>query len=350
MTHYKLLDFFNNTLLPVAALLIMWGRPLVCRLRCLWLRNDASKSAFSPFPAPNGNCGLIVAAVFTAFCLSSEPLNAQPQATPELPACSDASATASVAAASVASLEKTKVGVQITELGCMRTLVLLDESALAYETLVHQRLSDVDFRVFPSAKPISGRVTPEIMKKRGDESGADLVLHATLSSRLKNKLGDNELYEAEATAQVYSPVTGELLVSHTVRANGTRSLDSVEAKRSAEEKVVDMAVREAIQKSLIKAHKILVYKAVIQKVADHGHLLAIMEHLGKMKDIYHVRQISHDLDTQIAEIEIMASPKSEVFWRTHLENMPKVEHTIVKVVNNPGIREKYPSWFSDAQN
>ena len=53
----------------MAAILIMWGRPLVCRLRCLWLRwgaetSCAGKSEFLPPNYPKmriaGLMGLIV--------------------------------------------------------------------------------------------------------------------------------------------------------------------------------------------------------------------------------------------------------------------------------------------------
>ncbi len=48
-------------LLSRAAILIMWGRPLVCRLRCLWLRWEsktscAGRSAFFLFLAQIENC------------------------------------------------------------------------------------------------------------------------------------------------------------------------------------------------------------------------------------------------------------------------------------------------------
>jgi hypothetical protein len=240
----------------------------------------------------------------------------------------------------------TRVAVQITELGCMRALLLLDTSALPEEKLLAQKLTDVDFRVFQTASPISGRVNHEIMKQRGQEAHADLVVYATVGSRLRNDLNGMKLFEGEATVQVYSPVSGELLASQTSRANGTRHADELDAIRSAREKALDAAAKEAITKSLAKAHKIIVHRVKITDIHTQNHLLAIMEYVQKLKDVYHVRQLTTDLAKGEATIEIVAAPKAESFWRAYLEKMPRIQIVVSKVEPNEALRKKYPSWFN----
>lgn len=64
----------------------------------------------------------------------------------------------------------TETAVQVTELGCMRTLVVLDEKTLDLEKLINQRLSDVDFRVFPSPVPAKGRLNTVGLKAAAIEA------------------------------------------------------------------------------------------------------------------------------------------------------------------------------------
>ena len=113
--------------------------------------------------------------------------------------------------------------VQITEIGCLRTLIMIDGSINDLENRVAQQLTDKDFRVFPSAAMVGARVTSDQMRDAGEKASADLVVFATATDRLKNKKEDFQLYEGEATVQIYSRVSGELLVTKTVRANGRRT-------------------------------------------------------------------------------------------------------------------------------
>src|SRR5262245_17298636 len=73
---------------------------------------------------------------------------------------------------SVRSEDQMKIGIQITELGCMRTLLLLDPRALPAEKLIAQRLTEVDFRVFPSARGVEDRVSSAQMREIGTENKA----------------------------------------------------------------------------------------------------------------------------------------------------------------------------------
>ena len=239
-----------------------------------------------------------------------------------------------------------KADVQVTELGMMRALLVLDSKAIGLEKVIAQRLSDSDFRVFPAATEAGGSVNMDEMKDLGRKNMADLVIYATVSTRLKNKLQDFSLYEGEATVQVYSPVTGEMLVTQTIRANGERNIDEVEAERSATEKALDAATKAVVVKMLVKAQKMLVHQAVITGVYSNNQLLAIMEYMGKMEGVYGVRQVSYDREKKVGVIDIIGSPRSETYWRAYLEKMPKAR-IIVRVVVNPDIRKKYPSWFNN---
>lgn len=238
----------------------------------------------------------------------------------------------------------TRVNVQITEVGCMRTLLVLDTAALPFENRIAQHLSDVDYRLFPSARTAGSRFGIDEAKAFGRSENADLVLFATASAREKKKLDDFALYEGEATVQLWSAVSGELIATDSERVTGTRTSDIVEAQRGAIEKAVDVAANAAVQKSLAKAQKMLVHEAVIVGVYTDNALLAIMEYMGKMEGVYHVRRLSFDKEQHEALIEIIGSPRSETYWRAYLEKMPRTK-IYTNVTTNDSLRSKYPSWF-----
>jgi hypothetical protein len=238
----------------------------------------------------------------------------------------------------------TRVNVQITEVGCMRTLLVLDKAVLPLENRIAQHLSDVDYRLFPSARTVGSRFGSEEAKALGSSENADLVLYATASAREKKKLDDFVLYEGEATVQLWSAVSGELIATDTERVTGTRTSDALEAVRGAVEKAVDAATLSAVDKSLAKAQKMLVHEAVIVGVYSDNALLAIMEYMGKMDGVYHVRRLSFDKQAHEALIEIIGSPRSETYWRAYLENMPRTK-VYTNVTTNDTLRSKYPSWF-----
>lgn len=241
--------------------------------------------------------------------------------------------------------DEVRAAVQITELGCMRVLLVLDRVAMDGEKLVTQRLTDADFRVFPAAQAAAGRMTADEAKRLGKENQADLILYATVGDRKKNSMGGFALHEGEATVQIFSAVSGEVLVTHTARADGVRHANEVEAQRSAREKSLDLASRATVIKALEKAHKMLVHRAVINGIRTEDNLLAIMEHVAKMEDVCHVRRVSFDRGAQRAEIEIIGAPRSATFWRGHMEKMPAVKIVKVEYVPNREFRDKKPSWF-----
>ena len=246
-------------------------------------------------------------------------------------------------------LKSIKAGVQITELGCMRATFVFDQNAEEFETRVTEAFSDADFRVFSKGNVIDGRVEPKALHEIGNDRYADLVVYTKVSGREKPKLGKLSLYEAEATVQVYNPMSEELLVSQTVRKQGERHVDEEVAMRTAYEAAVDTAVKEVIVKTLEKAHKILVHEAQLKGVQDHQHLLEIMEYTAKLKGVYHVRQLTYDKTTGLAVIEIIGAPQTESFWRAYLNNLPKREKWIitvknVRIIQNTPLRQKNKDW------
>jgi len=244
--------------------------------------------------------------------------------------------------------QQIQTGMQITELGLMRALLVLDSSSLDSETLIAQRLNEAGFRVFPSAQQVATRLTVEDIRRIGVEAKADLVVYALSKTRPKKAMGEFQLFEGEATVQIYSPATGELMVTNTARSDGTRTTDEVAAEHSAREKSLDLCAKEAIVRSLEKAHKIMVYQAILTRVRSNRDLLFFMEQIAKMQGIYHVRRISWNEGTGDAEIEIIASPKTESFWRTQIENIPKRPIKITSYTPGPqapaGI-DGVPAWM-----
>jgi hypothetical protein len=246
-------------------------------------------------------------------------------------------------------LKSVKEGVQITELGCMRAAFVFSRGSEDLETHVAEQFSKADFRVFPSGVVVEERIEPAALHKIGNDRYADLVVYTKVTSREKNKLGTLVLHEAEATVQVYNPMSQELLISHTERKNGKRHADEVEAVRSAREAAVDAAVKESILATLEKAHKILVHEAQFKGVQDHQHLLEIMEYTARLKGVYHVRQLTYDKTPKLAVIEIIAAPQTESFWRAYLHHLPKKEMLLKKeaaarVLPNENLRKKHPDW------
>ncbi len=245
---------------------------------------------------------------------------------------------------------KLKEGVQITELGCMRAMVVFQKSALDVEKLVTQRLSDSDFRVFGPYE-VAGDLIPDATKCRdlGNDRKADLVVLTSVTSRELNKLGNFSIFEAEATVRIYSPVSAEIAVIHTSRVKGERHTNATDAERSAREKAAGLAVGEAVTKSLEKAHKILVHEAQIGGVQDRAHLEQILAHLKGSMAFYNVRQMAYDAKTKVAILELVGAPASESEWRRLIASIPM--HTDVKeklnviYVKNEVIRQKYPGWF-----
>lgn len=221
--------------------------------------------------------------------------------------------------------EKVRDAVQVTELGLMRTLVVFNEGVdESLVKLANQHLSGVHFRVFEACEraPAEG-ASSEVLKRMGEEAKADLVLFASVESREKKAFGNARLYEGEASVEVVSPVSGELLVTHTGRAEGVRKFDPVEASRSATESVLDAVIKEAVVKTLEKSNKIIVYRVDIPKVPNQMELLRIKDQIARLQGVYHVREIAFDEKTNLATVEVIGSPKMLTFLKAHIETIPK---------------------------
>jgi hypothetical protein len=239
------------------------------------------------------------------------------------------------------------IEIRLTELGLMRALLILGDGAQDLQPRVAQRFTEQDFRLFPSAQTAPAPLAPAEAISRGKAANADLVFFATATSRLKNKMEDFELHEAEATVQLYSAISGELLVSRTERATGTRTSDALEAARGARERAVDAAVTAAIRQTLDRTHRLLVYEAVLVGVYTEDQLLGIMDYLRTLDGVTGVRRLSFDHQTREALIEVIAAPRSEGVWRAFLEKAPKL---VINLGYNPNkdVRNKYPTWFQPA--
>lgn len=216
--------------------------------------------------------------------------------------------------------------VQVTELGLMRTLVVFDEGMdSSLVKIVNQRLSEAQLRVFESPQRVAaGSSSKQSLRALGEKAGADLVLHASVSTREKKKFGDFSLYEGEATVEIISPANGELMVTHTDRAVGVRKVDVVEAKRSATESVLNAVVKETVTKALEKSDKIIVYEVEILRVPSNLHILRIKDHIAKLQGVYHVRDLSYDPGRQLVVLEVQGSPKMLTFLKAHIESMPRM--------------------------
>lgn len=243
------------------------------------------------------------------------------------------------------SLEDQQIRVQITELGLLRTLLMISPEAADVEGQVRQKFVDRDFEVYTDAQQPEGRVTSADMRAAGEAENADLVVYARIvEDRQRSNASGFKLYEATASVQVFNRLTGREVASKEVRANGVRHPDAVDARRSAREKAMDLAAQQAIEASLAGAHKILVHQAVIVNVFSESGLLAIMEYMGKMQGIYNVKRVSFDRQTNEALIEIVGAPQSQTFWRAYLEKLPKTKVN-VQVTPNDKLHNKYPDWF-----
>ncbi len=251
---------------------------------------------------------------------------------------------------SVTDPDKLKQLVQITELACMRTMLIFQKTALDVERTVTQKFSDADFRVFGPYET-TGDLLPDATqcRKLGTERKSDLVVLTSVTSRELNKLGNFVIYEAEATVRVYSPVSAEIMSTHTSRVKGERHTQAVEAERSAREKAAAAAVDETIKKSLHKAQKILVHEALIGGVQDRAHLEEILANLRGHGIFYNVREMDYDAQSKIASLELIGDPASEEQWREIVSKIPTrdVEKVVFKVIHikNEEHRRKYPAYF-----
>lgn len=254
--------------------------------------------------------------------------------------------------------QRIKEGVQVTELGCMRVYLTYDGEAAVLKPRIEQAFSDVDFRIFPADKIVPTKTDEgldmALVWKIDNLRQADLVFSATLKTTEKKALGNFRKFESVATVQLHNVKSQELLATHTSRKEGKRNVDASLARRSAREAAMDDAVQQIIQKSLAKAHKVLVHEIQITGIENERQLLGVEEYMGRLKGTYHVRRMWFDKKARHAGFEVIGAPQTETYWRAYLDQMPRpgkpatgsTRKTKAKVVPNKKLREKYPDWFA----
>jgi hypothetical protein len=254
--------------------------------------------------------------------------------------------SASTMLAQIAASDPQAIRMQVTEVGLLRTLVMVDESAGDLEPHVINALVARDFTVFQDAELYSGRVTSAVMSAAGERAEADLVVYARVEDRVKDKYGGTTVYEARAVVQAVNRVNGETRAMQPTRwIAGQRSSKPDRAQESARENAMVKGVDAAVESILARAHKMMVYEAVIVNVFSESALLAMMEDVAEMSGIYHVKRKSFDRVNNEALIEIIGEPRSQSYWRAHFEQNVRKTKVNVQVTPNDKLHSKYPDWF-----
>lgn len=248
------------------------------------------------------------------------------------------------------SLEDQQVRVQITEVGLLRTLVMVDEVSTDMHQKLVAELIKRDFSVHESPQFASSGITTQEMSAAGEVAGADLVIYANVADQEIDNYAGGVRFSAKASIKVINRVTGRTLAwNDPEEIRGARSNKADRARNDARTKAINHGLKGAIEQILASAHKMVVHRAVIVNVFSDSALLAIMEYMGKMEGVYHVRRLEFDRKTNEALIEIIGSPRSQTYWRAYLEKLPKTKVN-VQVTANDGLRNKYPSWFQPPAN
>jgi hypothetical protein len=248
------------------------------------------------------------------------------------------------------SVEDQQVRVQITEVGLLRTLVMVDEASTDMHQKLVAELIKRDFSVHESPQFASSGITTQEMSAAGEAAGADLVIYANVTDQEIDNYAGGVRYSAEASIKVINRVTGRTLAwNDPEEIRGARSNKADRARKDARTKAINHGLKGAVEQILASAHKMVVHRAVIVNVFSDSALLAIMEYMGKMEGVYHVRRLEFDRKTNEALIEIIGSPRSQTYWRAYLEKLPKTKVN-VQVTANDGLRNKYPSWFQPPAN
>lgn len=248
------------------------------------------------------------------------------------------------------SVEDQQVRVQITEVGLLRTLVMVDEGSTDMHQKLVAELIKRDFSVHESPQFASSGITTQEMSAAGEAAGADLVIYANVTDQEIDNYAGGVRFSAEASIKVINRVTGRTLAwNDPEEIRGARSNKADRARKDARTKAINHGLKGAVEQILASAHKMVVHRAVIVNVFSDSALLAIMEYMGKMEGVYHVRRLEFDRKTNEALIEIIGSPRSQTYWRAYLEKLPKTKVN-VQVTANDGLRNKYPSWFQPPAN
>jgi hypothetical protein len=249
------------------------------------------------------------------------------------------------------SLSDQQERVQITEVGLLRALVMVDEASQDLQQRLVAALVNRDFRVFESPQFAATGITAKDIAAAGEAQGADLVIYASVKDELADQTGDSYRFSAIGSVKIVNRVNGQTLaVSPDEDVYGGRSKSQDRARRDARRKASDAAVAGAVERVLASAHKMMVYELVFVNVFTESDLLAKMEDMARMEGVYSVRRIAFDRKTNEAKIEIISSPREESFWRAFAETHVRKSKVNVQVTPNGAARNKYPDWFQPPSN
>lgn len=249
-----------------------------------------------------------------------------------------------------------KKAVQITEMGNLRMHIAMDETALNYRDEIQEILSDYDFRLTPDNDQlvdgafIAGKA--EAIMKAGTEKHADIFFVAKVQEKLKDETEGFYLYESKVTTQTFHAHTGELISVDTSKAKGKRNIDEDDAKASATMSALKESTKKTIVKAIGKAHKMLLHELTLLGVESETQALWIANYIQSYKEIYHVRRVSFDIPNQALTLEIIASPRSETFWRAWIDNMknPNAKEAIALLKQEAAGKVTPGQWKAESSN
>ena len=258
-------------------------------------------------------------------------------------ACAAAATFAQAPAASVADQQ---ARVQITEVGLLRALVMVDEDSADMQQRLVAALVNRDFRVFEAPQFAPAAINTQDMKAAGEAEDAEIVIHARVEDEVADQTGGSYRYSARGIVRIVNRVNGQTLAaSPDEDVYGGRSNNQDRARRDARRKASDVAITAAVERVLASAHKMMIYEMVLVNVFTESQLLAQMEDIARMQGVYSVRRRAFDRDTNEAKIEIISSPREENFWRAWVETRVRKAKVNIQINPNDAVRNKYPDWF-----
>jgi len=241
-------------------------------------------------------------------------------------------------------------GAKVSELGLMRIYVVMDEGAAGQEDAIHQELSAADFRVFPAKNfAVATRLDPDSLYEEGGKRKADLVCLVKAAVEEKAAMGDFKIFQGTVTSQLYSPVSGELLATHTSTAKGPRLVDTEEARKGAVNAALKLAIGSMLEKASKRTQRLLVHEVQLTGVKSEAQLSEIRKRAEALDGATHARLLSYDANTGLAVLEITAAPKTAETWRAFVAGLPdmKTPPEKVSVNTNELLRKKHADWFAD---
>jgi hypothetical protein len=258
-----------------------------------------------------------------------------------------AAAAACAATAAIAqSAADQQARVQVTEVGLLRALVMVDEDSTDMQQRLVAALVNRDFRVFEAPQFAPAGINTQDMKAAGEAEDAEIVIHASIEDEVADQTGGSYRYSARGKVRIVNRVTGQTLAaSPDEDVYGGRSNNQDRARRDARRKASDVAITATVERVLASAHKMMVYELVLVNVFTESQLLAQMEDIARMQGVYSVRRRSFDRDTNEAKIEIVSSPREENFWRAWVETKVRKAKVNIQINPNDAVRNKYPDWF-----